>query len=224
MGRGWFITGTDTDIGKTAVACAVVEALHARGHDVGVMKPVSAGGRDDAHALIAASRCDDELDLVNPIALAEPLSPNLAADRAGMSISLLDLLDSFHQLANRHEWMVVEGAGGLLVPLSDEASIADLATGIGLPLIIVARAGLGTINHTLLTIEAARARHLEIDGVIFCSAAPSLDDTSEALSPDVVTRLSGVPSLGSFPYVTDHSKPGDIAERHLDLAALIGDR
>jgi dethiobiotin synthetase len=224
MARGWFITGTDTDIGKTIVACALVAALRTRGHNVGVMKPVSAGGRDDANALIAASGCDDELDLVNPIALTEPLSPNLAADRAGLSISLSDLLNGFHLLSNRHEIMVVEGAGGLLVPLSNDASIADLAAGIGLPLIIVARAGLGTINHTLLTIEAARARHLEIDGVIFCSAAPSLDDTSEALSPDVVTRLSGVPTLGSFPYVTDHSKLGDIAERHLDLAALIGDR
>lgn len=218
MPDGYLVTGTDTEVGKTVVACVLIRALRDRGVDVGVMKPVSAGGREDAIAMIEAAGVSDELDEVNPIALPEPLSPNLAAERAGTAIDLASILEAYRTLAARHDCMIVEGAGGLLVPLSNEASIADLVHGIGLPLLIVSRAALGTINHTLLTIEAARSRDLDIAGVIYNHVTPSTGDPSEAASPDIVTRISGVPSLGTIP----HHLPVDAA-CPLDLNNLLGE-
>ena len=220
MGRGYFITGTDTGVGKTRVACALVNALRSRDLDVGVMKPVSAGGREDAVDLLAASGDTDDLDTVNPIALAEPLSPNLAAERSGTSIDVAYILDVYGKLAKKHDWMIVEGAGGLLVPLSNNYSIANLAKEIGLPLIIVARAALGTINHTLLTVEAARARGLTIAGVVYNHVHPSSDETSEMESPKIVSRISGVPSLGRIPHLPNGSR--DQAEQHLNMTAIVG--
>jgi dethiobiotin synthetase len=184
------------------------------------MKPVSAGGREDAVELLSASGNSDDLDDVNPIALAEPLSPNLAAERSGTSIDVAHILDVYATLAERHDWMIVEGAGGLLVPLSDSCSIADLAKKIALPLIIVARAALGTINHTLLTIDAARARGLSVSGVIYNHVHPTTDGISEMASPEIVSRISGVPSLGRIPHLPNGSS--DWAEQHLNMTAIVG--
>ena len=167
MAKGFFITGTDTEVGKTRVATLLVRALKSEGLRVGVMKPVSAGGLEDVHALRDASGVQDDLEVINPVALEEPLSPNLAAERAGATIDVDALVSDYRRLSDRYDITIVEGAGGLLVPLTDTASIADLASQITLPLILVARAALGTINHTLLTIEAARARNLDIAGVIY---------------------------------------------------------
>ena len=200
MADGFFITGTDTDVGKTYVACLLIRALRARGLDVGVMKPVSAGGRQDAEELMSAAGISDTPNEVNPIALAEPLSPNLAAEHEGTSIDLQHILNAYQTLSHRHETMIVEGAGGLLVPLANRLSIASLAAQFRLPLIIVSRAALGTINHTLMTIESARARGLAIAGVIYNHTHPATGDPSEWASPEIVARVSGIPSLGTLPH------------------------
>lgn len=203
MAEGCFITGTDTGVGKTRVGVLLAKAARQAGIEVGVMKPVSAGGQEDAIDLIDASGCGDPLDLVNPVALAEPLSPNVAAERAGVSIDLDAILSAYHELSGRHAATIVEGAGGLLVPLTDCVSIADLASRIGLPVVIVARAALGTINHTLLTIEAARSRDLDIHGVVYNHVDPPTGDPSETESPAVVARISGVPPLAVVPHGAD---------------------
>ena len=197
MASGWFITGTDTEVGKTHVSKCIIRALVDRGIDVGVMKPVSAGGREDAIELMKAAGSSDDLDEINPIALAEPLSPNLAAERTGVTIDIDRITEAYTALSGRHDRMIAEGAGGLLVPLTESVSIADLAAAIGLPLIIVARATLGTINHNLLTIEAAKSRGLNITGVVYNHVRPSEGDPSENESPGIVTRISGIPSLGT---------------------------
>ncbi|MEE2754911.1 MAG: dethiobiotin synthase, partial [Candidatus Latescibacterota bacterium] len=124
------------------------------------------------------------------------------------------------ELTQKHEFMIVEGAGGLLVPLSDDCLIADLVRQIGLPLIIVARTSLGTINHTLLTIEAARTRQLDISGVIY-SQVTSRNGLAESCSPEIISCISGVAMLGTIPAITNQSDLGKIAEKHLDLSLIL---
>jgi len=171
---GFFVTGTDTGVGKTVVACALARGLRRRGLDVGVMKPVETGvGSDgplDARALQAAAGCGDTLGEICPVALPLAAAPSVAAAEAGICIEPSWLCEKFKALAARHAWMIVEGAGGLLVPLSSAATMADLAAALGLPLVVVARGRLGTINHTRLTLEAARVRGLPLAGVIVSHA------------------------------------------------------
>lgn len=171
---GFFVTGTDTGVGKTVVACALVRGLRRRGLDVGVMKPVETGvGTDgplDARALQAAAGSGDTLGEICPVALPLAAAPSVAAAEAGICIEPAWLCEKFKALATRHAWMIVEGAGGLLVPLSSAATMADLAAALGLPLVVVARGRLGTINHTRLTLEAARLRRLPLAGVVVSHA------------------------------------------------------
>ncbi|HYB12678.1 MAG TPA: dethiobiotin synthase [Myxococcota bacterium] len=171
---GLFITGTDTGVGKTVVACVLARGLRRRGLDVGVMKPVETGvaadGPRDAQALQAAAGSADALAEICPVALPLAAAPAVAAAEAGTWIELSQLKDRFKRLAARHEWMIVEGAGGLLVPISGAVTMADLAAELRLPLVVVARARLGTINHTRLTLEAAAARGLRLAGVVVSHA------------------------------------------------------
>ena len=203
MTRGIFVTGTDTEIGKTAITAGLAAVLKRRGINAGVMKPISAGGRADAELLKWAVRSNESLDTINPIYLRDPLSPNIAARREEKILDLAPVFDAFNHLSKIHDCLLVEGVGGLLVPITDDVLVADLAARFDLPLLIVARAALGTINHTLLTIEAARARGLQINSVIYNTLSPGGPDVSAQMSPGVVTRISGVPSSGTIPYDPD---------------------
>ena len=212
---GCFVTGTDTEVGTPQAAVLLTYALKGEGLDVGVMKPISAGGREDAVALLEAASISDTLDEVNPVSLSEPLSPNLAAEREGVTVDVEGLVSPYERLRDRHAWMIVEGAGGLLVPVNDSQTIADLAMRLDLPLIIVARAALGTINHTLLTIEAARARSLSILRVIYNHGSPSTGDPSEIESARIITERSSIPSLGIIPFIS----PDDDIRDHVSALA-----
>jgi dethiobiotin synthetase len=198
--RGIFVTGTDTAVGKTFVAAGVAAALGRRGVDVGVMKPIASGSADDARELIRASRVSDALDLVNPIRLKEPLSPHLAARREGRTIDLRVIDRAYRELSRRHDFLIVEGAGGLLVPIRDRFTMADLAKRLGLPLLIVARDALGTINHTTLTVEAARSRGLKVIGVVVNRSRPGRPDLAERLNPDAIARAAKIDVLASLPW------------------------
>lgn len=197
---GFFVTGTDTNVGKTFAACGIAAALRRRGVDVGVMKPVASGAADDALALIKASGVDDPLDLVNPIRLKDPLSPHLAAKREGKVIDLRRIDKAWKELASRHEVVIVEGAGGLLVPIRDGFTMADLAKRMELPLLIVARDALGTINHATLTVEAARSRGLKVLGVVVNRHRPGKPDLAERLNPEAIAEAAEVRVLGSLPW------------------------
>jgi dethiobiotin synthetase len=183
---GVFITGTDTGVGKTVVSCALARGLRAAGIDVGVMKPVETGvteaGPQDARALIRAADVDDDVDLVCPIQYRMPAAPEAAAAGEGAEpkeTSTDRIERAFAELSNRHPFMLVEGAGGILVPFDPKTTMADVAKALGLPVLIVARASLGTINHTLLTLEACTSRGLDVLGVVLSHAtgAPSEADT-----------------------------------------------
>ena len=173
--RGLFITGTDTGVGKTFVSCALARGLRAAGVDVGVMKPIETGvpaeGPEDARALRLAAGVEDPLDLICPVRFSLPASPEAAARAEGQTVTLAPIHDAFDSLARRHRFMLVEGAGGLLVPIDVHTDMADLARRLDLPLLLVARAGLGTVNHTRLTLEAAEARGLEVFGVVISHSA-----------------------------------------------------
>jgi dethiobiotin synthetase len=207
--RGFFITGTDTGVGKTVVACALAAWYRQRGDDVGVMKPVATGGRrmregnayrwvsDDARQLVRAARVRDPWSLVNPVCFEEPLAPLTAALRARAPIRWQPIVDVFRRLAARHELLIVEGAGGLLVPLTPTATVADLARRLGLPLLVVARPGLGTLNHTLLTLHAARASGLALHGVVINHAQKPPRDAmarvAQRTNVAMLRRLARVP-------------------------------
>ncbi|MCE2432570.1 MAG: dethiobiotin synthase [Candidatus Latescibacteria bacterium] len=230
MARGIFVTGTDTEIGKTAITAGLAAVLKRRGINAGVMKPISAGGRADAKLLKRAARSDQPLDTINPIYLRDPLSPNIAARREEKILDLAPVFDAFNHLSKIHDYLLVEGVGGLLVPITDDFLVADLAARLDLPLLIVARAALGTINHTLLTIEAARARGLQINSVIYNTLSAGSSDVSAQMSPEVVTRISGVPSSGTIPYDPDVDVDAiclggmvDLIEAHVDVDLIWGE-
>lgn len=201
--RGLFVTGTDTGVGKTVVAAGIAAGLRARGLNVGVMKPVASGGRGDVEALRRAAGVADDLDLLNPVWLRDPLSPNVAAQREGIQIDLARIEQSARELSRRHDFLIVEGAGGLLVPIRDDTYMADLARSLGFPLVIVARRGLGTINHTLMTVECARTRGIAVAGVIYNDVSRPKEGIAERTNPEVIERLSGVACLGTVPFAED---------------------
>lgn len=170
--RGLFVTGTDTEVGKTVVAAALTAALRAAGTSVGAFKPVVTGidepipGVPADHELLAAC-ADMAPEDVAPLRFGPPVSPHLAGELAGVAIEPARLVAAARATAQERGTLVAEGVGGLLVPLtSDGYLVRDLAAELGLPLVIAARPGLGTINHTLLTIEAARTAGLEVRGVV----------------------------------------------------------
>jgi dethiobiotin synthetase len=207
--NGLFITGTDTGVGKTIVAGAIAAYLGSNGKDVGVMKPVETGCKKnggelvpvDAKFLRRASNATDFLGAICPYRFTEPLAPAVAAKITGKKIDTRLIVKVYKALARQHNAVIVEGAGGLMVPLYEKYLNLDLAAELGLPLIIVARPGLGTINHTLLTVEAARSRGLDIFGIILNHTAKKADGVAEKTNVGVIRELSGVKRVCSMPFV-----------------------
>ena len=204
--RGLFVTGTDTGVGKTEVSCALGAGARAGGLDLGAMKPaesgVGPGEPSDSERLRAAAGGGDDPALVCPYRFAAPLAPAVAARLAGVEVRLEVVLEAARALSARHAALLVEGAGGLLVPLTARESYADLAVALGLPVLVVARAGLGTVNHVALTVEALRARRLEVAGVIL-NRVTAVEDPSVPHNAGEILRLTGAPVLASLPYCAD---------------------
>jgi dethiobiotin synthetase len=204
--RGLFVTATDTAVGKTEVACALIAAARAAGLDAVGMKPaqsgVGPGEPSDAERLRAASGGAEPLEALCPYSFAAPLAPAVAARAAGIEISLERVLGAARALAARHAAVLVEGAGGLLVPLTERETYADLARVLALPVLVVARAGLGTVNHTALTVEALRRRGLAVAGIVLNRVAPE-DDPSVPHNAGEIARLTGIVPLAVLPFVPD---------------------
>lgn len=205
MSKGIFITGTDTGVGKTIVAATLALLLRMKGVNVGVMKPVTSGCRDEEGSLVS----DDALLLcqaagvscsadVAPYLLREPLAPAEAARIDGVKIDFSRIKESYDRLAAVHDVVIVEGAGGLMVPLAGGLLIADLVHMLDMPLLVVARPGLGTINHTVLTCFAARQMGLGVAGVIV-NNYPATPDLAERSAAHHIGSLCGAPVLGIWP-------------------------
>lgn len=231
--KRYFIIGSDTGAGKTTVAVALLAAAHARGLIARGFKPIESGCRPgpdgalipvDAVALGAASGAEQPLDQLNLLALEAPLAPAHAARRAGRDLDLAAIVAAERQLAaTAPDLLLIEGAGGLLVPLTHDASVLDLAIALRAPLVIVARDGLGTINHASLTIREARRHGLAIAGLILSAAAGPVAALDVAENAAAITRLTDVALLGHLPLQPDLS-PGALAraaEQHLALDRLL---
>jgi dethiobiotin synthetase len=219
-----FIAGTDTGVGKTVLAGALAAALRAKGRDVGVMKPVACGGREDVEFLKRRAGCSDPEALINPVSYTEPLSPNVAAQRSGRALRVADIEAAFRQLRARHEHLIVEGCGGLLVPLNARFFVIDLIRRFKARTVLVSRSGLGAINHTLLSLEALRRRRIEPVGVIFNRLSSGPLTVPERTNPAVVARIGRTRALGVFPHIRTDCETGCLARaalKHIDLKKLL---
>ena len=189
---GIFITGTDTGVGKTFVACGLIKGFREMGLKVIPFKPAETGCPDypmDGRALIEASGLNLDYEEVVPYLFKEPLAPSVAAKLEGREIDLCLIKERFKKLESIGDLVVVEGAGGLLVPIAEKFTYADLAVFLDLPVLVVARSKLGTINHTLLTLRVARAYGLRVLGVVLNMYEGA--DTAERTNPDVIRELGG---------------------------------
>lgn len=204
--RGCFVTGTDTGVGKTAIACALAYRLRRTGMDVGVMKPVETGlsGEDalesDGHKLREAAQVADAIELVSPYRYRDPVAPLAAARREGRPVDVGVIRRAFGELTARHDFLVVEGVGGVLVPLADDASMRDLMAALRLPVVVVARARLGGINHALLTLGALREGGLTPVALVLNDAQPPDESTVASLQRRdtlaLITELGGTVVCG----------------------------
>lgn len=197
MVRGVFVTGTGTGVGKTFVACGLARALAMRGHDVGVLKPVATSSRSDIRQLLASSQIHSNkkqtvarLEDVNPIFFREPLAPWVAAQRKTAALSITKIKSAFQKIAEQHEFVIVEGIGGVMVPLTRNYFVLDLIKDLALPALVTADAGLGTINHTLLTVNALHQRKIKIIGIVLNGWQGK--SIAEHTNPNAIQELTGI--------------------------------
>ncbi len=196
---GIFITATDTEVGKTLIAAGLVNHFNNQGIKTGYMKPISCGPDNDAFFLKKLLKLEDPLSLINPISLPYPLSPLAAARKAKRKINFKKIVKAYAKLCKQYERVIVEGVGGALVPILENFLVADLIKLLGLPAIIVARAGLGTINHTLLTVEALQKRKIKIQGIIMNGFTGR--ELSEESNADIIFELTKISILAKIPWM-----------------------
>jgi dethiobiotin synthetase len=222
--KGVFIAGTDTGVGKTLIACALLHGFAARGLRVAGMKPVAAGAvrrrgvwhHDDVVQLRAAANVDAPQAVVNPYCFAPPIAPHIAAQKAGVTIRMTVIVKNYARLGRSADLVVVEGAGGLLVPLGRRFSAADIPVRLDLPVVLVVGLRLGCLNHALLTVEALQARGLYLAGWIANRVDPAMARASENLQA-LRARIKA-PLLGTVRHV-QNPQPARVA-RMLDISWL----
>jgi dethiobiotin synthetase len=219
--RGVFVTGTDTGVGKTVLAAAICAALVGRGERVAAFKPAVTGLDEDPgdwghdHELLASlANAGQSPEDVAPYRFGPPVSPHLAAELAGVDIDPRKLPEAARRAAGAAGALVVEGVGGLMVPLTPTYTVRDLAADLDLPVVIAARTGLGTINHTLLTAQAARAAGLHVAGVVM-TPWPAEPEPIEVSNLRTVARLAAVPTT-ALPASTPSALPGAGRELPID--------
>ncbi len=216
MSQGLFITGTDTDVGKTVVAAGILRLLSKKGIDVVPVKPVQTGGIPSSDGLLAPdlefclAAADiklyhDEKKLMAPYVYEPACSPHLAGRLAQSYPETDKIRDGIQKLLQYHQAVVVEGAGGIMVPLNETTTMLDLMKSLGYPVVLVSRLGLGTINHTLLSIQALKNTGVEFIGVVFSRIQPSHPENRfiEDDNPKAIAEFGDVKVLGSIRYLPD---------------------
>jgi dethiobiotin synthetase len=223
--KGYFITATDTGVGKTTFTVALAKALGTRKEkplNVGVFKPIETGcteknGRiipEDTLKLKEAIKSKESFDLLNTYRFSEPVAPLLAARTHGVNIDFENIKTCFNEIAGKRDMVLVEGAGGLLVPLNDKETIADLILYLGLPAIIIAPSRLGCINHTLLTLRHAKQLGIKIKGVVLNRPDERVDE-SQKTNASLLKEL-GVPIIGELPFIYK-GELSKIIAKHINL-------
>ena len=228
MRTGIFITGTDTGVGKTIVAAGLVLALKQRGLNVGYMKPVESGcpvldGEvvpQDVRFVRETTGLRDDIDLMCPYRLKAPAAPSIASRLEDMHIDVAYIVDQYFQLSLMHEIVVVEGVGGLMVPLNNNDLVTDLVLQMGLDMLVVSRPGLGTINHTLLTVNMAKMMGIPLSGVIINGFGREAIGLPERTNPDEIEHFGNIPVLGILPWLKDLDfntcKPGSLLSEFME--------
>lgn len=227
MKRGIFVTGTDTDVGKTIISGGLAAVLKESGVDVGVFKPMLSGiHRDDPKSDTKVLQSMSETGLtekeITPFAFNEPLAPYIAARLEGQVIDMAGVIAHFQEIQDKHEFFVVEGAGGISVPLGENFLVSDVIKALKLPIIIVARPNLGTFNHTFLTVQYARSQDIPIVGVII-NGRSDTSDLAERTNPELMEKFCDVPVLGVTPKLnvvtSDNIK--QMIKDHIDMDLFI---
>ncbi len=237
--KGFFITGTDTGIGKTVITAGLLGALRGRGTNAIAIKPIQSGGilrenqlvSEDAFFYGAVTDLPYTTRELNPICLQASLAPAVAAEVEGVLFNLETILEHFRKISAEHQLTLVEGAGGLIVPLiGTKITVADLALKMDLPLLVVARPNLGTINHTCLTVAYAKSRGLKVAGIIINMYNHQDPGVAERTNPGLIETMTGVPILGLVPKVEGLSVEGEnpqaadlisVIEKHVNLDQLL---
>jgi len=230
MAKGFFITGTDTGVGKTIVAGAVVKAVKAFGLRTAAMKPIETGCRNEGGRLVPndglflknIAGIDEPVTSVTPCCLESPLAPMAAAEIEAVDVSVKEIKKAFLAMSAKYDAVVVEGIGGLMVPIRKDYYVAELAADFGLPLVIVIRPGLGTINQTMLTLSHALRAGLKVAGIVINYSSPPENSLAEKTNPGVLSRIASVPLIGTFPYLREMSEDiiGETALNNLDLEVI----
>jgi dethiobiotin synthetase len=208
---GVFITATDTGAGKTYVAASLARALKQAGLSVGVMKPICSGSRSDVRQLVRSINFKEDIDVVNPVFLKYPLAPLVSKRMEKRKINLNKIFKCYSYLKRNYEFNIVEGAGGLLVPIEKDLYVMDLISKLELPAVVVAKPGLGTINHTLLTVQKLKDKKIKVLAIILSGGGLALRSLrvprsfsegvgeggalSEKTNPGVLRELTGLPVI-----------------------------
>lgn len=221
--RGIFVTATDTDVGKTMIAVGLINFLSRLGLNVGVMKPVASGAvkarsgqliSKDVEILVGASLSTDPITRINPYCFSAAVAPSLAAELENVEIRMEKILNCFQKICSQHDIIIVEGAGGILTPIFKNLLIVDIIEALRLPTVIVSRAGLGAINHTVMTHECLKKRGLECLG-FFLNRYPRCPDLPEQTNARFISGLTKVPHLGSIPDFGDQLPSNEFSEKFL---------
>lgn len=206
-----FITGTDTDVGKTIVTAGLAAVMQSLGYQTGIYKPVQTGCVVKNGSLVAPDlefikNIDPNIITKSTYNFKEPIAPALAAEMEGVKISRQAFVNDYNELRNKCEFVIVEGAGGILCPITNDFFIKDLAKLLDTPMVVVTKPSLGTVNHTLLTLQAARAAKIDVRGVIISNYDKNAEDISEKNAPWMISRYSNERILGTLPNVVENGK------------------
>lgn len=223
MGKCIFITGTDTDVGKTVISGCIAAALRRTGNKVAYYKPVQCGGlldgpiRSPDLALVKElSNLPDEC-LFNDFAFTLASSPHLASEHDGKPIDINKIKKAIKALVKEHDFVIIEGAGGLIVPLTRNYTVLNLINDLYVPVVIIARAGLGTINHSSLTVNALNSWNVPVKGIIFNFFKGGI---MEEDNRSIVHSLNGVPVIGTVPFSDDIKRLSNEFEKYVDIGRI----
>ena len=228
--KGFFITGTDTGVGKTIIAGALIKVLCHLGVKTGAMKPVESGCVREGEILIPSdgmflkqmAQMQEPVTQVSPCCFESPLAPLAASELEQRSVSVTAIKKAFYNFYTNYDAVIVEGIGGLMVPLKTDYFVVDLAKEIGLPLIVVTKPGLGSINHVMLTVNYALKEGLQVAGIILNYSLPPENSLAEETNPQLLKQICPAPLIGIFPYLKNRDE-GIIektAQNNLDLEVL----
>jgi len=232
MAKGFFITGTDTGVGKTVVTVALIKAIGRLGFSVGGMKPIESGCLHEGDILVppdgmfirTAAHMEEDIRHITPCCFRSPLAPLPASEIEGISVDFEKIKKAFADLSRKYDVVIVEGIGGLLVPITRDYSVIDMARDIDLPVIVVTRPTLGTINHTLLTVNYAIKEGVQVAGIVINYNQPPENSLAERTNREILKQISPVPVIGIFPYLTDMESATieKASEETMDISILRG--